>query len=117
MCGYEVFHTRLWDDYLSSLGKRHIVLSIADSEGLRIGFSSVLKWIGIRIIGSPSGGSSTFVQGLCLNKGIEVEERMHIYQELVAFFFIQHLVGYIQISDWRLKRIFKKFRGTFHYYF
>ncbi len=102
-----VFHTRLWDDFLSSLGKKHIVISIADKEGSRIGyFLGTKKWIGIRVIGSPSGGAGTFVQGLCLKMEVGIEERIHIYQELVAYCFLHRLAGYMQISDWRLMSVY-----------
>ena len=101
-----IFHTRSWDAYLSSLGKKHIVIAISDGNGSRVGFFIGTKsWLGIRIIGSPGGGAGTFVQGLCLKNEVEVEERIRIYQELVTFCFERHLAGYIQISDWRLMNI------------
>ena len=102
-----VFHTRSWDAYLSSLGKKHFVIAISDESGVRIGFFIGTKsWLGIGIIGSPSGGSGTFVQGLCLKTEVEIEERIHIYQELVAFCFKHHFAGYIQISDWHLMSVY-----------
>ena len=103
-----VFHTRSWDLYLSSLGKKHIIIVITDEKGSRIGFFiGTKKWIGVRLIEAPSGGAGTFVQGLCLNKEVEIEERIRIYQELVAFCFNHHLASYIQISDWRLVGVYE----------
>ena len=102
-----VFHTRSWDIYLSSLGKKHIVIVISDEKGSRVGyFIGSKRWIGVRMIEAPSGGAGTFVQGLCLNKDVNIEERINIYLELVAFCFKQHLAGYIQISDWRLMSVY-----------
>ena len=102
-----VFHTRLWDVYLSSLGKKHIVIAISEESGSRIGFFiGTNSWIGIKVIGSPSGGAGTFVQGLCLKNEVAIEERIRIYQELVAFCFHHHLAGYVQISDWRLMGVY-----------
>ena len=101
-----VFHTRSWDAYLSSLGKKHIVIAISDEEGSRIGyFVGTKSWIGIRVFGSPGGGTGTFAQGLCLKEEVDVELRIRIYQELVSFCFKRHLAGYIQISDWRLMNV------------
>lgn len=102
-----VFHSRSWNAYLSALGKKQIVIAISDEKGARIGFFIGTKsWVGVRIIGSPSGGTGTFSQGLCLNKEVETEERIRIYQELVAFCFKHHYAGYIQISDWRLMGVY-----------
>lgn len=102
-----VFHTQLWDSFLSSLRKRHIVISISNKDGEKTGFFiGTKRWIGIKVIGSPSGGAGTFVQGLCLKNEVEVEERIRIYQELVDFCFKQHLAGYMQISDWRLMSVY-----------
>lgn len=102
-----VFHTQTWDTYLSSLRKRQFVIAIEDENGFRIGFFVGTKsWAGVRIIGAPSGGAGTFVQGLCLKNTVEIEVRIQIYQELVAFCFKHHQAGYIQISDWRLMDVF-----------
>lgn len=101
-----VFHTKSWDAYLSSLGKKHIVIAISDENLSRVGFFIGTKsWLGVRIIGSPGGGAGTFAQGLCLKEEVDVEDRIHIYQELVAFCFKRHLAGYIQITDWRLMNV------------
>lgn len=98
-----VFHTQSWDTYLSSLGKKSLVIAISNGEGSRVGFFiGTRSWLGIRIIGSPSGGSGTFAQGLCMKQEVESEERIFIYQELADFCFIHHYAGYIQITDWRL---------------
>ena len=102
-----VFHTRSWDAYLSSLGKKSIVIAISGKDGSRVGFFiGTKRWLGIRMIGSPAGGSGTFAQGLCLKNEVGIEERIAIYQELVAFCFKHHLAGYIQISDWRLMGVY-----------
>ena len=101
-----VFHTKSWDAYLSSLGKKHIVIAISDENLSRVGFFIGTKsWLGVRIIGSPGGGAGTFAQGLCLKEEVDVEDRIRIYQELVAFCFKRHLAGYIQITDWRLMNV------------
>ena len=102
-----VFHTRSWDSYLSLLGKKHFVIAISDKNDVRVGFFiGTRSWLGVRIVGSPSGGAGTFVQGLCLKIEVSTEERIRIYQELVAFCFKHHLAGYIQISDWRLMEVY-----------
>ncbi len=102
-----VFHTQSWNAYLSSLKKINITIAIIDEDGARIGyFIGTRRWIGVKIIGSPSGGAGTFVQGLCLKKEAGIEERIRLYQELVGFCFKHHIAGYIQISDWHLMSIY-----------
>ena len=102
-----VFHTRSWNAYLSSLGKKSIVIAVSDEEGSRVGFfMGTKRWLGVRMIGSPAGGAGTFAQGLCLKNEVGLEERIAIYQDLVAFCFKHHLAGYIQISDWRLMGVY-----------
>lgn len=106
-----VFHTRSWDIYLSSIGRNRLCIAVSMNEsGERIGFFlGTKRWLGIRIIGSPSGGTGTFVQGLCLKHGIQIKERIGIYQELVAFCSMRRIAGYIQISDWFLKTEYQDF--------
>lgn len=102
-----VFHTRLWDSFLSSVGRRRVVIAVSNGNNKRIGFFiGTKKWLGIRIIGAPSGGTGTFVQGLCLKKEVSVEERLQIYLALVDFCFKRRIAGYIQISDWRMMEVY-----------
>ena len=100
-----VFHTRQWDNYLSSIGKRHFILSIATPQksNSRIGyFIATIRCLGIKIIGSPDGGAGTYVQGLCLKEEISTETRVELYQEIAQYIFKNKLASYIQISDWSL---------------
>ena len=102
-----VFHTRLWSSFLSSLKKRPIVIAVLNEEKQRIGFFiGTKKWFGIRILGSPSGGTGTFVQGLCMKNEVQVEERIRIYQELVDWCFRNRIASYMQVSDWRLMEVY-----------
>ncbi len=75
-----VFHTQSWDTYLSSLGKKSLVIAISNGEGSRVGFFiGTRSWLGIKMIGSPSGGSGTFAQGVCMKKKGEGGGRVFFY--------------------------------------
>lgn len=100
-----VFHTRQWDNYLASLGRKHFILSIAylNSPNHRIGyFIATIRYIGIKIMGSPDGGAGTYVQGLCMKEEISSETRVTLYQDLVHYIFENKIASYVQISDWKL---------------
>lgn len=100
-----VFHTRMWDNYLSSIGRKHFILSITNSDTSRskLGyFIATIRRFGIKIIASPGGGAGTYVQGLCTQESLTSDGRMSIYQELVHYIFKNRLASYIQISDWHL---------------
>lgn len=100
-----VFHTRQWNLFLERLGRKQLVVSIAQigDAGTSIGyFEGTKRWLGIKVLGSPSGSTGTFVQGLCLKKDVSQNERLTIYKELVDFLVTNKVAGYIQISDWHL---------------
>ena len=99
-----VFHTYQWNRYLSTLNRKPFCVAVSLAEGNeRIGFFlGTKRWLGIRIVGAPGGGTGTFVQGLCLKMELQIEERLGIYSELVKYCQTHHLAGYIQISDWQL---------------
>lgn len=100
-----VFHTRQWDHYLSTIGRNHFILSISTTTTPTscIGFFvATIRNFGIKLIGSPDGGSGTYVQGLCMKEEVSADERMAIYQDIIAFVFENRLASYIQVSDWSL---------------
>ena len=97
-----VFHTKKWDEYLSLVGRKHIVVRVRSNQQIVGFFIGTKRWAGINVIGSPDGGTGTYVQGLCMKNRTSIEERMAIYEKLVKFFMTKHIAGYIQISDWQL---------------
>lgn len=114
-CDCTVFHTKQWDSFLSSLNRRHIVISIKKDHQIIGFFIGVKRWLGVKIVGSPDGGTGTYVQGLCMKSDTAIEKRVEIYLELVHFMMNEHIAGYIQISDWQIRTRYDEYEPEYNW--
>ena len=102
-----IFHTQEWINYLEHTGRRTIIIGISkyNIQGGIGYFIGSKHGIIFPFIGSPDGGTGTYVQGLCLKERISIEERLSIYKELAKYIFKHRLAVYLQISDWEIKTL------------
>ena len=110
-----VSFTREWDDYLTKNGKKRIVVSVS-CDGKLIGyFLGSTFWAGIKVIMSPSMGTGTYTQGLCLLKPVTEVERIGIFKQLSAWLFQNKKAGYIQIRDLQIREEREEWTSEWHH--
>lgn len=101
---HTIFKSREWACFLEE--HYHIkpyVLSIRHNNTL-IGFfyGQQIKKMGIKIVASPFEGWSTSYQGLSMLNVISKNERLDIYEDLIAWLFKNKECLLFQVSDWQL---------------
>lgn len=99
---YSCFFTPQWAAYLERMGKRLFVVEVCQDKRVVGFFVGSRRWLGVRIVSSPSMGTGTYAQGLCMLQPVSQEERVDIYVELTDWLLRNHEADYIQVCDWQL---------------
>jgi len=102
---HTVFKSKNWANFLKEFyNVAPFVVSVSEKDK-EIGYfyGHKIKKLGVQIVASPFEGWSTSYQGLSMLKEITVNQRLDIYEELIAWLFKNKHCRYFQVSDWQLE--------------
>ena len=98
-----IFFSRQWDEYLRRMGVHTLLLEVRHNEEPVGYFVGSRRWLGVSMVTSPSMGTGTYAQGLCMLQETPQAERISIYQQLSQHLFKSHKASYLQICDYQLR--------------